>query len=769
MTQQITILLIGVALLILSCTSSNTTTNYLVDYVDPLIGTAPSTTISALKHGHGSENNSQVVPFVTQPFGMTNWTPQTKNTEQKCVAPYYYKDSIIYGFRGSHWLSGSCVQDYGSVTISPISGKLDLLNIKKGSKYTHKNEQSTPYSYEVVLEDYKINAELTATQRCGLLKFNYTSPDDAHIIITPNSDEGEGYIKIIPENNEIVGYNPVHRIYQGWDKSAGFSGYFVARFSTKFSDYGIYQDDKINQHQITIKNTKNSGAYASFNPSNTTPIYVSVGTSFTSIDNARQNLIAETEHLDFEQAKAQLKDHWNSLLSKITVEGKNNDDKVKFYTALYHSFLHPRTFNDHNGSYPSFAGGQNMMTSKDHDYFVDFSMWDTYRASHPLFNLLIPDKSAEMVLSLLEKGEQGGWLPIFPCWNSYTSAMIGDHATATIAEAFIKGNIELTDHHYQLLLQNAFKSPENYDDYKEGKGRRALESYLKYGYVPLEDPVNESFHNGEQVSRTLEYAYDDFALSQIALIKGDTANYRKLSARAKNYKNVFSKDDLCVRGRHANGKFIDSFKKDEKQPFITEGTPYQYTWYVPHDVAGLIAEFNGEDPFNKSLDHFFDIGQYWHGNEPGHQIPFMYNFSGQPWKTQQIVSDIMEKEYGVGPGGLSGNDDAGQMSAWYVFGALGFYPVCPSVPEYVISGPRFDKITIQLKNNKHLTINAPGASEGLTYIQSMQINGTPVTQTVLKHIDITSGGTIDFVMGSQPNKVWGTNRNDRPYSLTTKK
>ena len=737
-----------------------------VDYVNPLIGTAPSTTISAMMHGEGTENNAQVVPFVTAPFGMVNWTPQTRDKETKCRAPYYYNDSVIQGFRGSHWLSGSCVQDYGSMTIMPVAGELKLQPEERGSSFSHDHEISTPYYYSVHLDDYAIQSEMTATRRCGFFRFTFENGGEAHIVINPNSDEGQGFIRILPEQKEIVGFNPVHRIYQGWGDSAGFSGYFVARFSRGFKHYGVFQDHTVSPMKTELANQSRLGGWASFSLKAGEVVCVKIGTSFTSIEEARKNLDAETADIDFDQAKEILKSTWEQLLGRVQVEGSNEGDKVKFYTALYHSFLQPRTFNDADGSYPAFSGRKEIKNSGARDYFADFSMWDTYRASHPLFNLLVPEINADMMLSLLDKAEQGGWLPIFPCWNSYTSAMIGDHATAAIADAYVKNVINLTDAQYALLLKNAFETPESFAEYKEGKGRRALKSYLQYGYIPLEDGVPESFHKKEQVSRTLEYAYDDFALSRIAEKRGDTERSGVLGNRALNYRNVYSADDSCVRGRYADGRFVDDFDKTVRQPYITEGTPYQYTWYVPQDIAGLMQLMGGEGGFNRNLDAFHASGQYWHGNEPGHQIPFLYNYSGQPWKTQQLVSEIMKTEYDADVGGLSGNDDAGQMSAWYVFAALGFYPVCPSVPEYVISGPHFDRIIIQLSDDRKLTINASGASSGMNYIQHVKFNGNELKQNYLNHFDLILGGTLDFEMGRQPNKSWGTNPSARPYSLS---
>ena len=755
-----------VLLVLMSCSIKQSGSTY-VNLVNPLIGTAPSTTISALQHGEDEkENNAQVVPYVTVPFGMTNWTAQTKSTETKCVAPYYYTDTKISGFRGSHWLSGSCVQDYGSMTIMPITGKLKCQADDRASHFSHDTEKTSPYNYNVNLADYHIDVSMTATKRCGLFQFTFENSGEAHIIVNPNSDEGEGFIQINADKNEIVGYNPVHKIYQGWGDKAGFSGYFVVQLSKSSKKFGVYQNEKILEGKIQIANQENIGAYISFMVEKGETIEAKIGTSFTSIEQARKNLVTETKDLDFDEAKENLKNTWESLLSKVKVEGTNKDEKVKFYTAMYHSYLQPRTFNDVDGTYVSFNGGQQLMNSGKEDYFTDYSMWDIYRSSLPLFNLLTPKVNGQMMKSLFSMAEQGGWMPIFPCWNSYTSAMIGDHAIAAIADAYLKNNIEISDKEYAYLLKNAFQSPDNHTDYVNGKGRRALTSYLKYGFVPLEDEVKESFHKGEQVSRTLEYAFDDFALSQIAAKRGDTLHARLLKKRALNYQNVYSVADSVVRGRFADGTFTKDFDKFIRKPYITEGTPYQYTWYVPQDIKGLMNLMGGEDGFNANLDRFHAAGQYWHGNEPGHQIPFLYNYSGQAWKTQELVTQIMKTEYSNDVGGLSGNDDAGQMSAWYVFAALGFYPVAPSVPQYVISGPHFDKITLNLENGKKLIINAKGASSGNNYIQKIKFNGVEYDKTYLDHFSIMKGGVLDFEMNNQPNKLWGTAKESRPFSLS---
>ena len=718
-------------------------------YVNPIIGTAPTTTESGLKHGGGTENNAMVQPSVTMPFGMTNWSPQTTNTEKKCTSSYYYNDTLITGFRGSHWLSGSCTQEYGSMAVMPVSGQLVCNPAKRGSSYDHATEISKPDYYKVELGTYHITAEMTATTRCGLLRFTFLNEGEGHIVVNPNSDEGQGFVQVIPEKNEITGFNPVHRIYQGWGKPAGFSGYFVMRLEKTAGSYGVFSEDQIRNGINQLENLPNLGAYFSFKVKKGEQVRVKIGTSFVSIDQARKNLDTEIPDFDFETVQLNLKNRWNEILSKIEVETDKPDELVKFYTAMFHSFQQPRIYNDVDGQYPRFDGNDRTDTICDGNYYCDVSAWDTYRALHPLYNLIAPEYNADMAKSILTMGKVRGWVPIFPKWNSYTAAMIGDHAVSIVAEAYIKGTIDLTEEEYQLMKHNATESPATFEEYVDGKGRRALPSYLKYGYVPLEDSVQEAFHKKEQVSRTLEYAYDDFCLAQVAKKMGKTEDYEYFAKRGQNYRNVFDPVVNNMNGRFANGTFTKDFDKNKKMFYITEGTPWQYNWYVPHDVEGLIELMGGKEKFNQTLDAFFADGQYWHGNEPGHQIPFMYTYSGESWKSTKEVRNILKTEYGTGPGGLSGNDDSGQMSAWYVFAAIGFYPVCPSLPEYAVSGPVYEKVTIKLGNGKTLVLSAPGNSEKNCYVKSIRFNGNVIDNYKFSHFDLMNGGTVDFEMTDQ--------------------
>lgn len=754
MLNRVSIFFLPLIPLFLSCQSQVTgTSGDYTRFVNPIIGTAPTTTISGLKHGGGTENNAMVQPSVTVPFAMTNWSPQTTNTEKKCVSSYYYKDSLITGFRGSHWLSGSCTQEYGSMAVMPVSGRLVCNPYKRGSGYLHSSEVSYPHYYKVDLSTYHVTAEMSATTRCGILAFTFNEEGEGHIVANPNNDKGEGFVRVIPEENEIVGFNPIRRIYQGYGKQAGFSGYFVMKVQKVPELFGVFTGDQILGGQLQMENQPNLGAYFSFRVKKGEQIRVKVGTSFVSIDQARKNLEIEIPDFSFKTVEQKLKNTWNEMLSRVKVESESRDEMVKFYTAMYHSLMQPRTYNDVDGQYPRFDGNEKTDTIKSGNYYGDFSAWDTYRALHPLYNLIVPEYNADMVKSLLTMGRVRGWMPIFPQWNSYTAAMIGDHAVSIIAEAYVKGVTNLSEADYQLMKHNATDTPSTFAEYVDGKGRRALTSYLKYGYIPLEDSVKEAFHKGEQVSRTLEYAYDDFAMAQVAKKMGKVDDYNYFMKRSQNYRNVFDPAVNNMNGRFANGSFTTDYDKNRKMPYITEGTPWQYNWYVPHDVDGLIKLMGGKGKFNRTLDDFFAQGQYWHGNEPGQQIPFLYTWSGEPWKSAKVVREVMKTEYSTGPGGLSGNDDSGQMSAWYVFGAIGFYPVCPTLPEYVITGPLFEKITIQLGGGKTLVIAAPGSSEKKCYVKSVKLNGKLIGNYKLAHADLVNGGFIEYEMTDQMDNL----------------
>ncbi|MEP7143297.1 MAG: GH92 family glycosyl hydrolase, partial [Ferruginibacter sp.] len=584
------------------------------------------------------------------------------------------------------------------------------------------------------------------------------------------SDQAKGFVKIVASGGVVLGYNPAHRIYQGWGEPAGFNGWFYIKIEKPVTGSGTFTEHEIFSTD-TIINKKNAGAFVAFALKKGEQLLVRIGTSFSSLQGAKKNLESEIGVKRFDEIFATAKQTWEQALSQVTVKGNDEKDKRIFYTAMYHAMQHPRLFSDADGTYPKFAGNDELKKMADdhdgyRDYYDDFSMWDIYRAQLPLVEILKPDLVNSFVRSLILKGQQGGWLPIFPCWNSYTAAMIGDHATAFIASAYKKGirNYNLEEA-YRLMRKNAFETA-NVKDYKNGMGRRALLPYLKYGFIPMEDSVPDAFHKKEQVSRTLEYAFDDYALSVVASGLNKTGDYKRLHQRSFNYKNVFDKPSRMVRGRYANGNWSESFHPDGRESYITEGTPRQYTFYVPQDVPGLAKLMGGTKELENALDSLFEKNEYWHGNEPGHQVPFMYNYTAAPWKTQKYVRSILREEYSDGPGGLSGNDDAGQMSAWYVFAAIGFYPLDPVSGDHLLCAPLFDKITLQLAGNKKLEIVCTRIDSNAFYISKVMLNGKRYGKNFISYRQIMQGGKLEIRLQNKPAS-WGNKIADRSMCLSS--
>lgn len=731
--------------------------------INTLVGTDQNETRSAGYYGKGSEEHGQTLPAVLMPHGMNFWTAQTRATEKKCVAPYYYPDTLWQGFRASHWIVGGCTQDYGSFTLMPMMGKLRLTEGERATRFHHEDEVAHPYYYAIRLPDEQLTAEMTATTRGAIFRFTPENNGTMHIVVCPNSDYGEGFVAVDTARCLIYGYNPVHRLYQGWGERTGFSGWFVVEYPREMMGqvhvYGVKHENG------------NPYAYVSFHVRKGEPAILKAATSFTGLDGALDNLKAELPTWNFRAICKKLQQAWCRQLSTIDIEDDDEDKVNAFYGALYRASFLPRVMSDVDGAHPAFASGKSVKAEDDRavsatcsgkevarPYYDDFSMWDIYRAQLPLLTLIEPVRMADIVQSLVTKYEEGGWMPVFPCWNSYTAAMIGDHAAAAIADAWVKGirgfDVEKA---YEGIRKNAFESPATFAEYRNGMGRRALKSYLRYGYIPLEDSVKEAFHTKEQVSRTLEYAYDDFCAAQLAKAVGQEQDYQELMRRSDNWKNVINPvtgwADARHEPRHNNGDsdlpdgkagpFLGNTDLTRRLPFITEGSVMHYSFYVPHDVEGLATAMGGRKRLVEKLDTLFNGGYYWHGNEPCHHIPYLYALVGQPWKTVALVKDILANEYLDTPGGLSGNDDAGQMSAWYVFSSLGFYPVCPGKPEYVIGTPSFKKARIG-----RLVIEAENLSEANIYIQQTLWNGRPYLSPVITHDMITHGGHLKFIMGN---------------------
>jgi len=704
--------------------------------VDPHIGTA---------------HEGQTTPAVGEPYAMTNFIPETRSTEKKCIAPYYFADMKLTGFRASHWMSGSCTQDYGSVTLMPTTGDVHAEPDARAAAFSHTDEVAQPAFYSVKLPSYDESVEMTGGVRAGILRVTYSKTGTANLIVENNARMKDGWIKVDLAHKEITGYNPVYRIYQGNGKPAGFKGYFVIRFNTAATESGTWCD-KSTTTEPELKSTscEHMGAYIRFTVPAARVLLFKTGTSFTSIEAARHNLDTEIPSWDFAALRAKSTRVWRTSLNALAISGGTPAQRRTLYTSLYHAMMLPRIVSDADGSYPRFANGRAEKLGKG-TYYDDFSLWDIYRAQFPLMTLLQPERYQEMMQSLVLKGEQGGYLPIFPAWNSYTSEMIGDHTGVVITDGYMKGlrNFDVPGA-WKLIRQNAFDTPP-FEQYKDGLGRRALQSYTKYGYIPLEDPVAEAFHHGEQVSRTLEYAFDDAIIARLAAALGHNDDAAALAKRGGSWKNVIDPETKLARGRHQDGSWITPFIYDKWVPYITESNAYQYTFYVPQDVPGLMIALGGSESFVAKLDGLFAKNLYDPGNEPGHQIPYLYDEAGAAWKTQERIAALVNV-YNDTPSGVPGNDDAGQMAAWWIFSSLGFYPVAPGIPEYWIGTPLFPSATLNLPGGTKFTVVAKNVSAQNIYIQSVQLNGKPLTKPRISHDVIVKGGTLAFTMGPQPNR-----------------
>ena len=721
----------------------------------PCPGSAQTAPVQWVNQYIGTANDGQTIPAAGPPFAMTQWGPQTREGNTKCIAPYYYADNKIQGFRGSHWLSGSCTQDYGSMTVMPETGELKLLPKERASAFSRETEKATPHKYAVTLADSAIGAELAGTMRSGMMRFHFAKGGKSWILLEANSAQGEGTLQIDPVKNEVLLANPVRRIYAGSGQLAGFNGFYVVQFDHKFKVGGTWAGTDHHPGSTTQQGGNGlPGAYVAFDLKPGEMVTMRIGTSFTSSEAARSNLSAEIPGWDFDGVASTAKAQWNTELSRIGITADPTHKRI-FYTALYHSMIVPRIFSDVTGTYPGFASEGKIETAKGFTYYTDFSLWDTYRAVHPLYTVLDPKRELDMVKSLLAMGQQGGFLPIYPAWNSYTSEMVGDHADAVIADAYVKGlrgfDAEVT---YQMMKHNATDLPATHELYLDGRGRRGLDSYLKYGYIPLEDHIPDAFHRDEQVSRTLEYAYDDSLVGDMAQALGHSEDAILFHKRAQNYRNVIDPQTGFARGRHADGTWDTPFDPAIAQKYITEGLPFQYTFFVPQDMPGLISLVGGRKAFIAKLDELFARKLYDHGNEPSHHIAYMYDFADAAWKTQLHVRDVMDHQYSDTTAGLAGNDDAGQMSAWYCFSSLGFYPVAPGTTKYQIGTPLFDDATIHLASGKEFRIRAAGTSAGKLYIRSATLNGVPLNRYWIDHSEILAGGDLVFEMSAEPNPEW---------------
>ena len=729
-------------LLILSFLSCSTTDNtpakkdkVLISYVNPFIGTGG--------HGH-------TFPGATLPFGMMQLSPDTRLEGWDGSSGYHYSDKYIYGFSHTH-LSGTGVSDYGDILLMPTN-EIVFNNGADGKQgyrayFSHDNEVAEPGYYKVHLDSTNIDVELTVSKRSGIHKYTFQK-DSKQIVILDleHRDEVIGSELNIINGKRIYG----HRNSKAWAENQKL--FYFIEFSKAF-DKVVYLNNK--------SEGQNVKAAFIFNNKNDNTIKVKIGISSVDYSGAEKNLLNEIGNKTFEQIKTEAQNTWEKQLEKIVIETPNQDYKTNFYTSLYHTMIAPNLYQDIDGRYRGMD--LKIHQTKDFEYYTVFSLWDTYRATHPLYTIIEQDKTNDFVNTFIAKYDEGGIMPIWDLSANYTGCMIGYHAVPVIADAYLKG---IKDYD----INKAFEAMKH----SASQDKLGLKSYKEFGFIPVEE-------ESESVSKTLEYAYDDWTIAQMAMSLNKTKDYKYYLQRAQYYKNIFDPETQFMRGRFRNTWFAP-FDPYEVNFNYTEANSWQYSYYVPQDISGLIKLHGGKDKFEQNLDKLFTakaktsgrnqaditglIGQYAHGNEPSHHMAYLYNFVNKPHKTQEKVHQILTELYKNAPDGISGNEDCGQMSAWYVFSSLGFYPVTPGSNQYIIGTPLFPKATINLENGKQFTIAAPDVSDVRKYVAYIYLNGKQIDRTYLFHDEIIQGGTLEFKMSDNP-AVFGSREGQEPKTEIT--
>ena len=708
-----------------------------VGEVNPLVGS-----------GSGPIGYGGTMPFVTAPFGMTNWTAQTRQNRLS-VTSYEYSDKTIQGFMGTHqaaiWMG-----DFGYVTLMPETGDLKTTPEARALPFDHAHEVSHPdfYSVDMVAGDGKtIHAEMTGSERCAYLRFTFPAGVVPRILLEASRPGTDGKAFVDAAKGEIAGANP-HRI----DNNLGpfplphFSGYFVAQFRQRTSGgetYGL--------------NTAEARGGSVYFPKTTKPtvIEVRVGTSFLSLDEARASLRNELPAWNFDAARAKLHAVWVKKLGTLTIAGATKDERVTAYTALYHALLYPRVFSENGRYYSAFDDSVHTGTS-----YTDYSVWDTFRAENSLLTLVAPERVDGMVTALLQDYNEGGWMPKWPN-PSYTNIMIGTHADSMVAEAIRKGFHGFDrDLAWKAVYKDAMNPPDgdvtrrwlDREEHTPYEARAGLTYYKQLGYIPTDK-------TDEATSRTLEDSYDDWCVAQVAKATGREDDYRFFLKRSLNDRNLFDAQLKLMRGKTSDGKWApiggeDDTNTNRSVSGWTEGDAWVYTWSPFHDIAGVEKLMGGAEVASRQLDQHFADNHNVHKNEPSHHYGYLYDFTGQPWKTQARVRAIAYKEYAATPAGLDGDDDCGQMSAWYLFTALGMYPVNPAGGDYMIGSPMFGRMSLRVGSGKTFTVIADHNSRTNVYIQSATLDGRPLSTPLITWEQMQAGATLRFVMGPKPS-TWG--------------
>jgi predicted alpha-1,2-mannosidase len=724
----------------------------LARFIDPFLGTGG--------HGH-------TFPGAAVPYGMVQLSPDSGKQGWDWCAGYHYSDTTIAGFTHTH-LSGTGIGDLCDILVMPtLAGPGLPADVQ--SPFSHDKEKASAGYYSVDLLGTGVKVELTVTRRVGLHRYYFprmaVSKQPAVVV-----DLGHAVNWDQPTDTQLTIEGPTTLI--GYRRSTGWAKdqivYFVIRFSKPIITFDLGNERESTSESRQVQDKKVKGVFR-FTLRPGEPLLVKVGISCASIDGARKNLERELAGWEFDEIRKAASAAWERKLQRAVVQSKDSARKTIFYTALYHSMLAPTLFCDVDGTYRG-ADGKVHPTSAFLNHTV-FSLWDTFRALHPLLTIIQPDKVDDLVQSMMAFSREGGLLPVWSLWGNETNTMIGYHAVPVIVDAIFKG---LTTVNRNEALEAMKKSAT-----QDARGLKFLTGPDTRGYIPS-DAENES------VSKTLEYAFDDWCIARLAGKLDRVVDQRQFFARAGFYRNVFDTSTGFMRGRLADGSWRTPFSpllSDHTRSDFTEGNAWQHSWFAPHDVGGLIGLMGGPEAFVKKLDELFDqktqveganaspdisglIGQYAHGNEPSHHIAYLYGYAGAPWKTAERVRQITGTLYRTGPEGLCGNEDCGQMSAWYILSAMGFYPVNPAEGVYVIGTPHFEKMTLDLGGGRTLSIDAPGVSDANSYVQGVTLNGKPLERAWIAHGDIAAGGSLRFTMGAEPNRTWATSPESAPPSMS---
>ena len=732
----------------------------LTQYVNPLMGTLSSFELSA----------GNTYPAIARPWGMNFWTPQTGKMGDGWQ--YVYTAHKIRGFKQTHQPS-PWINDYGQFSLMPMTGKAEFDEEKRASWFSHKGEVALPHYYKVYLADYDILTEFTPTERAVL--FRFTFPESEQSFVAVDAFDRGSYIKIEPERNRIVGYSTRN----SGGVPGNFRNYFVVEFDKPFT-YRVSVADNVLMGDKLEQQAGHAGAIIGFRTRKGEVVHARVASSFISLEQAERNL-QELGSQSFDELVEKGREAWNNVLGRIEVEGGTLDQYRTFYSCLYRSLLFPRAFYewDAEGNAVHYSPYNGKVLPG--YMYTDTGFWDTFRCLFPLLNLMYPSMNKQIQEGLVNTYKESGF---FPEWASpgHRGCMVGNNSASVLADAWLKG-VCVDD--VETLYEGLLHGTENVHPEVSSTGRLGHEYYNKLGYVPYNVGINEN------VARTLEYAYDDWCIYQMAKALDRPKKEQELFAkRALNYRNVFDKESGLMRGRNKNGSFQSPFSPLKWGDAFTEGNSWHYTWSVFHDPQGLIDLMGGDEVFVQMLDSVFTVpplfddsyygqviheiremtvmnmGNYAHGNQPVQHAIYLYDYAGQPWKAQYWLRQVMDRMYSPTPDGYCGDEDNGQTSAWYVFSALGFYPVCPGTDEYALGAPLFKKAVLHFENGQTLEIDAPDNGAGKPYVESLMQDGVPYTKNYLRHSDLLKGGRLTFDMSGKPNLQRGTAEDDRPYSFS---